>query len=92
MRRFLPPGEAAWVKPQGGYFYWLETPRVLARDLFDRAIGKQVAFVLGEPFYPNGGGERAFRMCFTFTSPEQTEEGMKRLGDALRESLPQGQR
>lgn len=92
MRRFLPLEEVAWVKPQGGYFYWLETPRVLARELFDRAIEKQVAFVLGEPFYPNGGGERAFRMCFTFTSPEQTEEGMKRLGEALRESLPQVQR
>ncbi len=88
MRRHLPLEEVSWVKPQGGYFYWLQTPRVLARDLFDRAIEKQVAFVLGEPFFPNGGGERAFRMCFTFASPEQTDEGIKRLGEALRASLP----
>ena len=87
MRRFLPLEEVSWVKPQGGYFYWLQTPRVLARELFDRAIEKQVAFVLGEPFFPNGGGERAFRVCFTFASPEQTDEGMKRLGDAIRDSL-----
>jgi len=87
MRRSLPMEEVSWVKPQGGYFYWLQTPRVLARELFDRAIEKQVAFVLGEPFFPNGGGERAFRMCFTFASPEQTEEGMNRLGDAIRDCL-----
>jgi len=87
MRRFLPLEEVSWVKPQGGYFYWLETRRISARALFDRAIGKKVAFVLGEPFFPNGGGEQAFRMCFTFASPEQTEEGMKRLGEAMQESL-----
>jgi 2-aminoadipate transaminase len=87
MHRFLPREEVSWVKPQGGYFYWLETPRISARELFDRAIEKKVAFVLGEPFFPNGGGENAFRMCFTFASPEQTEEGMRRLGEAMRESL-----
>jgi len=87
MRRFLPLEEVSWVNPQGGNFNWLETRRISARALFDRAIGKKVAFVLGEPFFPNGGGEQAFRMCFTFASPEQTEEGMKRLGEAMQDSL-----
>lgn len=87
MRRFLPLEEVSWVKPEGGYFYWLQTPRISARTLFDRAIEKKVAFVVGEPFFPNGGGENAFRMCFTFASTEQTDEGMKRLGEAMRELL-----
>ncbi len=87
MRRFLPLEEVSWVKPEGGYFYWLQTPRISARTLFERAIEKKVAFVVGEPFFPNGGGENAFRMCFTFASTEQTDEGMKRLGEAMRELL-----
>lgn len=86
-RKYLPQGEVKWLTPRGGFFYWLETPKVKAKDLFERAVEKKVAFVLGEPFFPNGGGEHNFRMCFTFASKEQTEEGISRLGEALRELL-----
>jgi len=86
-RKYLPQGEVKWLTPRGGFFYWLETPKVKAKDLFEKAVEKKVAFVLGEPFFPNGGGEHNFRMCFTFASKEQTEEGISRLGEALRELL-----
>ncbi len=82
---YLPQDQIRYQTPKGGFFYWLETPNIPAKELFDKAIEKKVAFVLGEPFYPNGGGEHNFRMCFTFASPEQTEEGISRLGDAIRE-------
>jgi 2-aminoadipate transaminase len=84
-RTYLPEDQVRYQTPKGGFFYWLETPNVQAKELFDKAIEKKVAFVLGEPFYPNGGGAHNFRMCFTFASPEQTEEGISRLGDAIRE-------
>lgn len=84
-RTYLPRDQVRYQTPKGGFFYWLETPNIPAKDLFDKAIEKKVAFVLGEPFFPNGGGDHNFRMCFTFASPEQTEEGISRLGDAIRE-------
>jgi len=86
-QKYLPKGEVKWLTPRGGFFYWLETPNIKAKDLFEKAIEKKVAFVLGEPFFPNGGGEHNFRMCFTFASKEQTEEGISRLGQALKELL-----
>lgn len=87
-RRYLPLDEVKWVTPEGGFFYWLETPNIPARTLFDKAIEKNVAFVLGEAFYPTGdGGKNNFRMCYTFASPEQIDEGVKRLGEAMRELL-----
>ncbi len=87
-QRYLPAGEVNWVIPEGGFFYWLETPNIPARTLFDKAIDKNVAFVLGEAFYPTGeGGKNHFRMCYTFASPEQIDEGVKRLGDAMKEIL-----
>jgi 2-aminoadipate transaminase len=43
--------------------------------------------VTGNAFYPTGsGGEHNFRMCYTFASPEMTDIGIKRLGEAILES------
>lgn len=84
---YLPLEEIRYKKPSGGFFYWLNTPRITADELFNKAIEKKVAFVKGEPFFPNGGGKHEFRMCYTFASREQTEEGIQRLGEAMRELL-----
>ncbi len=67
-RRYLPLEEVSWVKPQGGFFYWLETPRIEAKKLFEKAVENNVAFVLGEPFYPNGG-DSTISACATPLRP-----------------------
>ncbi len=86
-RKFLPLDQVEYVTPQGGFFYWLTTPRIAAAELFKKAVERKVAFVCGEPFYPNGGGEHSFRMCFTFASPEQTDQGVQALGQAMKDLL-----
>ena len=89
MRRHLPLEEVSWVKPQGGFFCWAQTKSLDADALFLKAVEKKVAFVPGKAFYPKqDGGQNALRLCFTFASAEQTEEGMSRLGQAMREMLP----
>ncbi len=85
---YLPLDRISWLKPKGGFFYWMTTPGIRADDLLQKAIEKKVAFVLGSAFYPTGsGGINNFRMCFTFASPEMTDLGVKRLGEAIRESI-----
>lgn len=86
-RKHFPLDEVSWIKPEGGFFFWLNMPNIDAKALFDKAIQKKVAFVVGTPFFANGGGEHNARMNFTFSSPEIIEEGVMRLGEAMREIL-----
>lgn len=86
-RKHFPLEEVSWVRPEGGFFFWLDMPNIDAKTLFDKAIQKKVAFVMGAPFFANGGGEHNARMNFTFSSPEIIEEGVRRLGEAMREIL-----
>jgi len=88
LRRNLPPEEVSWVKPEGGFFHWVRLRTLEAQALFERCVEKRVAFVPGAAFYPNrDGGEREMRLCFTFASPEDTEEGTRRMGEAMRDLL-----
>lgn len=86
-RKHLPAEEVTWVKPEGGFFFWLEMPNIDAKTLFDKAIEKKVAFVVGGPFFANGGGEHNARMNYTFCQPDVIDEGVKRLGESMREML-----
>jgi len=88
LRKHLPLEEVSWVTPGGGFFYWLQMKTIKTADLYPKALEKKVAFVPGESFYPNqNGGEHELRMCFTFASPKDMDEGIKRLGEAMRELL-----
>ena len=62
-------------------------PHIDAEDLFKKAIEKKVAFVIGAPFFANGGGEHNARINYTYSTPDTIEEGVKRLGEAMREML-----
>lgn len=86
-QKYLPLEHVSYVKPEGGFFYWLTTPEIKAEELFEKAVERKVAFVCGAPFFPNGGGEHSFRMCFTFASPQDIDRGVKILGDIMKEML-----
>jgi DNA-binding transcriptional MocR family regulator len=77
------PGEAAWSRPEGGYFLWLDLP-VEAGELLARATDAGVTFVNGADFFvPGGGGERSARLAYSFVSPDEIEEGVGRLAELL---------
>jgi 2-aminoadipate transaminase len=79
------PADAAWTRPDGGYFAWLELPpAVPAVALAERAAAAGVTFVPGDGFYPGPGGEHAARLSFSFPSVEQVRLGASRLADLVR--------
>jgi 2-aminoadipate transaminase len=87
LAREMPQG-MRWTQPHGGMFVWATLPEGLrAVEVFERAIARQVAFVPGEPFHARGGGERNMRLSYATASPEAMREGLRRLGEAIRESL-----
>ncbi|NDV12138.1 PLP-dependent aminotransferase family protein [Crenobacter caeni] len=77
---------ADWQLPKGGLFFWLtlKTPQD-TRKLLPRALEHNVAFMPGEPFYPNPeDGIGHLRLNFSHTAPERIEEGIARLAALVR--------
>jgi 2-aminoadipate transaminase len=82
------PPEVAFTRPQGGMFLWLTLPEKLsAIELFERAVGRRVAFVPGTPFFVDGGGTHNVRLNFSNADEEMIEEGIRRLGQIIKELL-----
>ncbi|MCK5341817.1 MAG: aminotransferase, partial [Candidatus Heimdallarchaeota archaeon] len=55
--------------------------------MFLDAIKHKVAYVHGKAFQVDGGGERSFRLNFSYSTNEQIPEGIKRLGSVIEEKL-----
>jgi len=80
-----------WPEPKGGFFLWASfDARVNADALLERAIAHRVVYVAGSAFFVDGRSTSDARLSFSFPSPERIEEGIRRLGAAIREHLAQG--
>lgn len=77
---------ASWQTPPGGLFFWLTLNRRLdTRLLLPKAIDANVAFMPGEPFFPQDvsrGGQ--LRLNFSHASAAQAELGLERLAGLIR--------
>ena len=88
LARHFPP-RVRWTSPQGGLFLWVTLPPgVSATALLARALERDVAFVPGTSFHPDGGGDSCFRLNFSYCRPEVIEEGIRRLGRVIAEAMP----
>jgi GntR family transcriptional regulator/MocR family aminotransferase len=82
------PEETHWTSPQGGLCLWLTLPEsVSAAQLYLGAIDHGVAFAVGPVFFPQNPYRSSLRLNFAAHSPAQIEEGLRRLGRAVREQL-----
>jgi 2-aminoadipate transaminase len=87
IRETFPDG-VTWTEPNGGFFLWVELPsHVSAKDLLPKAVERKVAYVYGQPFYPNGGGENTLRLNFCNATLENIVEGISRLAELFKENM-----
>ncbi len=87
LAEYMPQG-VTWTRPQGGLFLWLTLPKGIdATKLLPKAIENKVAYVAGVDFYPDGNVFNDLRLNFSYSSPEQIVEGLKRLAQTIKESL-----
>jgi len=83
LERHIP--EARFVKPQGGYFLWVDLPEGSdVAQLASAAAERGVVFVKGTDFLLEGG-ESSLRIAYSAVPPDQIEEGIARVADAYRE-------
>jgi 2-aminoadipate transaminase len=82
LERELP--EATYARPEGGYFMWVELPEAVdVAELQKAAKERDVVFVKGTDFLLEGG-RNTLRLAYSGVTPEQIDEGITRLADALR--------
>jgi len=85
INRHLPPS-VFFDPPKGGLFVWLKLPQSLsAEKLLPVACKEGVAFAPGNLFFTDGAsGDEWLRLNFASQTEEDIEEGIKRLGGAMR--------
>ncbi len=82
------PGEVRVNRPAGGFHLWCRLPGDLrARTLLREAASDHVAFVIGEPFHVDGGGQQQFRLSYAYPGEEHLVEGIRRIGSAMQRLL-----
>lgn len=79
------PENVKCTYPHGGLFLWVELPEGIdARKLLMTCIENNVAFVPGDSFFPASKKKNYFRLNFSYNDEATIEEGIKRLGEALK--------
>jgi GntR family transcriptional regulator / MocR family aminotransferase len=86
IHRHLPAG-VSFDPPQGGLHLWLRLPEGMSStELLPLACREGVAFAPGSNFYLDGSGEGGWmRLNFVAWSVEEIEEGVRRLGKAIKQ-------
>lgn len=71
-------------RPDGGMFLWARLTNGLdARQLFDAALRRDVAFVPGDAFYTGPPDPATLRLSYATATPARLAEGARRLAAAL---------
>lgn len=87
MKEHFPP-EVKYTYPVGGLFTWAVLPEhINARELMAKALERNVAFVPGGSFFPNGGNENTMRINYSNMPEDKIVEGIKILGEVIKDAL-----
>ena len=87
LEKYFPEG-SSWTKPIGGLFIFAYLPKGIdTKKLLPEAVKRRVAYVPGQSFFAEGGGENTLRLNFSYPPMDLIEEGIKRLGNFFKEVL-----
>lgn len=71
---------AKWVKPEGGYFFWLKFDKSIdTTPLRDKARNVETGFQAGTVFSSQGQLKHCLRLSFAHYSNDDIRAGIKRL-------------
>jgi len=82
------PKNVKWNVPKGGMFIWLTLPKnINAHVMFQKALTKKVAYVVGDAFFPEGGSYNTMRLNFSYSDDETIKIGIERLAEVIKEEM-----
>ena len=77
--------DAGFVKPEGGYFMWVDLPDGTDGEALEMTARQHgVIFVKGTDFLLEGG-ESSLRIAYSGVTPAEIDDGVGRLAEAFRE-------
>jgi 2-aminoadipate transaminase len=83
----MPKG-VTWTHPRGGFYVWVTLPPSLdATAVFNEAISRHAAFVIGSAFDPYGARNNCFRLAFSNTPEEVMAKGIGIIASAIKRLL-----
>jgi 2-aminoadipate transaminase len=78
-------GHARWIRPDGGYFFWLEVDESIdVLELRSRAFDRGVGFQPGEVFTSTGDYKNYIRLSFAHYSEADIHKAVSRLASMLK--------
>jgi 2-aminoadipate transaminase len=84
LERHLPT--ARTTRPDGGFFLSITLPEGVQTTAVRAAAAKRSLHLAdGMAFFPSGGGERFLRLPYCALTPEEIEEGIRRLAETVKE-------
>jgi len=87
MKKYFPGGYVC-NKPKGGMFAWVTLPEKIDTEvMFLDALKEKVAYVHGKAFCVDGSGGSSMRLNFSYSTNEQLEIGMERLGAVIEKKM-----
>ena len=89
LERYMPEdARISWTNPEGGLFVWMRLPEGIdATDMLQHAIEHKVAYVPGASSYVDGGGQNTIRLSYSLVTPEQIDEGIRRLAGVIKATI-----
>ncbi len=77
--------DAQYTRPDGGFFLSVTLPEGITTEALRPVAREQFALNLasGQAFFPNGGGERFLRLPYCAMTPDQLDDGVARLAEAV---------
>jgi 2-aminoadipate transaminase len=87
LNQYLP--EAGYLKPHGGYYFWVRVPGLNSSHLRDNAQKYGVDFRPGTLFSSQMGLQEYLRLSFSYYNAPQIDLGVKKLAECLHEGYNQ---
>jgi 2-aminoadipate transaminase len=82
IEKYMPEAQA--TRPDGGFFLSLTLPEGVSTTAVRAAAAKHsLNLADGLAFFPNGGGERFLRLPYCALTPDEIEDGIRRLATSV---------
>jgi len=82
------PAGIETTRPDGGLFLWVVLPeKIDSKEMLKKAVEKNVGYVPGGTFFPNGSNKNTMRLSFSNMEEEKIVQGIKILAEVIKKEI-----